>query len=561
MFLPSLLDQRAFYLSVDDHYLAAQLRSELAYVHEHWREPGRPTMALLLTRTMLQLGQAPVHESPLLALIKELLDGRCELVPVKVGPLSQLVVTSASERIEGAAASGLDHHGASYALPATTYLADDPAANRPLEPQREFEVEQEGDREVLLQALRASTNLHEQLELLAALKAVAGLDDETGLGGPGQPVTVRMLLEEVYGKASRAKLWAPLRRASELLAKADITLSDAVTELLVRQKRVAVGKAYSSASVIREPLPHTEIVAKIRAGSGGDARMRVLAQELLIGLSVLIKSEPQLFEGLMTLRVGYLVLLIVNELARETALSQTEAYERLMTLSPFEVQLRLRQVLAGYEGLRRATFQRESLHARAHGAIDWGVVPATTASETLDQDDWCRKRQIDGEIIRLPEGFYSRVWGLLEHCRGLVIGSKLERRNRIDSARTLSETTPGEQNFARRIDHLLSKIQAPEYRHLTVEALQELAEIFGRNPDLAFDDDIVVDVLIGHAVRLCWLDHRPERRERYEEDKAAAWRLFYESPPAECARCIGRALEFLAELGDREAVASGEASS
>ena len=46
--------------------------------------------------------------------------------------------------------------------------------------------------------------------------------------------------------------------------KADITLSDAVTELLVRQKQISVGKAYSEASLITEPMAHGEIIEKIR---------------------------------------------------------------------------------------------------------------------------------------------------------------------------------------------------------------------------------------------------------------------------------------------------------
>lgn len=112
--------------------------------------------------------------------------------------------------------------------------------------------------------------------------------------------------------------------------------------------------------------------------------------------------------------------------------------------------------------------------------------------------------------------------------------------------------TPGEQNFARRIEHLLNKIQAPEYRHVNVEALQELGEIFRVNPDLYFEDYISLDVLIGHAVRIAWLDGQPERASAYEADKATAWRSFYGLPPRTCAIYLARALEFLTTLGSPE---------
>jgi phosphorylase kinase alpha/beta subunit len=56
---------------------------------------------------------------------------------------------------------------------------------------------------------------------------------------------------------------------------------------------------------------------KINRFCSEDERDRALTQEILVYLSVLIKSEPELFEGLLTLRVGYLILLLTGELARE----------------------------------------------------------------------------------------------------------------------------------------------------------------------------------------------------------------------------------------------------
>jgi phosphorylase kinase alpha/beta subunit len=86
----------------------------------------------------------------------------------------------------------------------------------------------------------------------------------------------------------------------------DVNLSDAVTELLVRQKQVTVGKAYSEASLIRDPVPHTEILDKINRFCSEDERDRALTQEVLVYLSVLIKAKPQLFDGLTDLAGGLL---------------------------------------------------------------------------------------------------------------------------------------------------------------------------------------------------------------------------------------------------------------
>ena len=556
VFLPSFLDQQRFYLTLDYHFLVAQIRSELAYIYDHWREPGRPTVTIMLTHTMFQLGRKPIHESPLLALMQELKAGRCDHVPVKVGPLHQLMMTAGMERIDNVNGYRLGSISVGSIPLWTSYLGFEPDRDGPLTVLEEFDLERETDLERLLTQLRESSNVYEQIELLSTLKHLRRGDFDTGLGGPNRPVTVDNLLDEIYAKASQLEQWDILRRAAGLLEKADITLSDAVTELLVRQKQISVGKAYSEASLITEPMAHGEIIEKIRDLCGEDVRDHVLTQEILIDLSILIKAEPSLFDGLLTLRIGYLILLITSELAREQGLTQDEAFGQLLTLSPYDIKMRLRQVLAGFSGLNQTIFQRESLHVKPHAVINWRVIPEdiepAIVENILSEQDWWRKRVIDGEITRLTEEFYTRVWTVLQHSKGIVMGNKFDRKNRLDSELILSEMTSGEQNFERRITHLLSKIQAPEYRHVNLEALRELGEIFKVNPDLYVEDYISLDVLIGHAVRLGWLDQQPDRAKAYDYDKATAWHSFYRLPPSQCARYISMALEFLTSLGESQ---------
>ena len=152
----------------------------------------------------------------------------------------------------------------------------------------------------------------------------------------------------------------------------------------------------------------------------------------------------------------------------------------------------------------------------------------------------------------VPRNFYPGVWGLLQHCRGLLIGDKLERRNRLDSA-LLAEKTPDEQNFAVLVEHLLSKIEAPEYRQLSIEALLSLMAFFEANPDVCFDDHIALDVVIGHAVRLGWLEQDPAHElSDYSSHKAAAWDGFYRASPT---RCRELCVEALHQLVDSEIAA------
>jgi phosphorylase kinase alpha/beta subunit len=176
------------------------------------------------------------------------------------------------------------------------------------------------------------------------------------------------------------------------------------------------------------------------------------------------------------------------------------------------------------------------------------VLPTISEEIEIPADGWRRFRQTEGALNRVPKNFFKEVWLLMQHCKGLVIGDKLERRNRLESEIMLSEMTAGERNFALLVEHLLNKIEAPEYRQVNVEALMELATIVANNPNLQIEEYIVLDVLIGHAVRLAWLENHPHRSDNYDEDKATAWPSFYNSSPQDCANYILKAFRFLTEF-------------
>ncbi|MBE9097008.1 glycoside hydrolase family 15 protein [Tychonema sp. LEGE 07203] len=549
VFLPSFLDRQEFYLTLDYHFLVSKIKSEIAHIHCHWYQLGRPTVTLMLTRTMLETGP-----EALLELMKELRDGHCNNTPVKLGNLKQLMLTAGTERIDFMHDFEFTESPVTGAAETRSYLSYNPEKTWPLGHTQEFKLECETNTQFLLDSLRGSENLYEQIELLHTLVRLKGLYFDTGFGGAEATVQVVDLLNEVYTKSgessSQSKIqWAVIRHAAGLLDKVDISLSDAVTDILVRQKQITVGKAYSEDSVISRPGSYTEVMDKIREFCGEDIRERVLTQEILIYLGLLIKAEPQLFKGLLTLRVSYFILLLTSELARELRVTQNEAYEYLMQLSPFEIKNRLRQVLAEYEEMNQILKQQESLRVKQpEKDIEWVVAPVSEEPQ-MPAGGWRRKRQMEGTVNRVPKDFYPTVWGLLRHCKGLIIGDKLERRNRLDSDIILAEMTPGEKNFALQIEHLLNKIVAPEYRQVNIEALMELAAIGRRNPELKVEEYIVLDVLVGHAVRLNWQGKHPERAEKYDEDKAAAWQAFYNTSPYVCASHVLDAFRFLTKFG------------
>jgi phosphorylase kinase alpha/beta subunit len=68
------------------------------------------------------------------------------------------------------------------------------------------------------------------------------------------------------------------------------------------------------------------------------------------------------------------------------------------------------------------------------------------------------------------------------------------------------------------------------------------------NPQVRFDDDLALDVVIGHAVRVGWQQSHPETSvAEYGLHKAAAWDRFYRASPAACRRWQLQALRELSQ--------------
>ncbi|KST64473.1 glycoside hydrolase family 15 protein [Mastigocoleus testarum] len=554
--LPSFLDSQQFYLTLDYHFLLDEFTTTLAYIQKYWRDPGRPTLTLMLTRmtqTMMETGNPELMKS-----LQDLKDGLFNGVRVKLGRLNQFMLTSAIERIDVSPNFEFSYSSVDNAVPRCYYLSCDREQTWPLAHTQEFQMECETNLELLLSYLHASENLYEQVELLQTLTRLHGLEFETGFGTFECPARVKDLLNEVYTRAGELGIWAVVRRAAGLLQMADMHLSDVVTSLLVRGKQIAIGRSYNEDSLITVPLSHKEIVEKINHFCGEDIRDRVLTQEILIYLSNLINTEPQLFEGLITIKVGYLILLITGELAWKLNVTQDEAYEHLMQLSPFEVRNKLRYCLVEYVGVSEVLRQQESLHSQQRESeINWNLQREGSEKVENPLNGWRHFRNIEGTTGRVPKDFYQQVWLLMKHCQGLVVGDKLERRNRLESKLLISEMTPGEKNFALTVEHLLNKIESPEYRQINIEALMQLAVIVAKNPKLQIAEYIVLDVVIGHAVRLSWLEDKPKRTRHYDEDKAQAWQSFYDSSPQECAVYIVKAFRFLIMFAQKVGVSNG----
>jgi len=544
LFLPVATDPRASLGAHDPAWLAQRIRAEIAFLHRHAGGTGRPTLAVLLRPEHL----GPGHEA-LVALAADLRGRRLDGVPVRLDRLATLLPTAASERIDDLGDWIDDAH-----LPMGTAAGNRRLRRRddasPLAPEAALAIEREGRAE-LIARLVGGDGLEQQAAALAELARRDGLDALVPLDG-GRAARLGELLDEVDAAAAERGAWGVMRTVAGVRDRLDPAFVDALDELLVAQKRVVLGKGYSEDSVLTRPVPVADLRERLRVFGSGDLRDRSLTQEIVVALADLARAAPERFRGVLTLRVGALVALLATQLAAEADLTPDEGHERLVNLSPAEVAARLDGVLARGDDLTSRLRDRERLTLTG-GAIRWRPPAAAGAEADAPPGGWWRWRQREGALNRVPQGFHPRVWTLLGHARGLVIGDKLDRRHRIDADAARAATTAGETNFALRVEHLLQRIPAPEYRHLSVEALATLAEVVAQEPSVRLDGDLVVDVLVGHAVRRAWLAQVGEAgRERYDADTAAAWAAFYDRSPADVAGWFVAALRSLVRPADGE---------
>ena len=544
LFLPQFMDQKGFYIAMDNQLLIQRLRLELVYIAKHWDKPGQPLLVINIKQNMM----AGEDRQVLLDFIRQLQTGSLNGISIRVGLLAGFLETACREKI------GYLHDFSfsdvslyDMARPFTNIM---PLMDQQLLPLDAYQLTEWdlGSDAALLTELQSNANLYAQLEALTLLAQRHGLDHDTGLSNDaGQICRVRDLLEEVYVRAGNLHAWQIVRRCAGLLGKYDINLEHGATEMLVRQHGLTVGRAYSGKATLRRPTDSWQILETIRTFNPDDSSQQIIIQELIIYLGMLIKLNPDLFADMHTIRVGHILQLIIARQKRLSSTSLDAAFNEILSLPPHALSQLVQETLEDYSNSETQLGRVENLRYE-------GEQPSLGSARFPDSmdpkhfggaDDWYAWREQQGSVGRENEEFFTGVWDLLHHCKGLMIGEKYNSKRRIESETMLAQMTAGEQSFRLHINHILNKIQAPIYRQLSVEALRALASIVRNNPELHIDDTLVTDILIGHAVRLSWLQAFPQYRDHYEECVSLAWQAFYQLPPHALANGILDALVYL----------------
>ena len=76
--------------------------------------------------------------------------------------------------------------------------------------------------------------------------------------------------------------------------------------------------------------------------------------------------------------------------------------------------------------------------------------------------------------------------------------------------------------------------------------IESLSSLWKENRDFHVENDIILDVLIGHAVRLAW--QKNHSLDHYNEERSLAWEAMYKLSPIEADKIFIETFMYLLTL-------------
>lgn len=198
-----------------------------------------------------------------------------------------------------------------------------------------------------------------------------------------------------------------------------------------------------------------------------DVIQAVLQQEVVLYSGRLIATNPDIYRGVLKIRIGWVLE------AMRLYLAMSGNSPDLDNLSPYSVRILLQRVLT---------------------ISEWANDEKLTVLQ---------RRQLEGCLCRVPKQFYNLVWDVLSRTpKGILVMGHL-----IPTEPTLTSMSRTELAFSLLVEEQFNHISQPERRQVTVELLCIVATILARNPELRFKDVLNLDQLLDDAFKMYCKDN------------------------------------------------------
>ncbi|XP_061863859.1 phosphorylase b kinase regulatory subunit beta isoform X1 [Colius striatus] len=480
-----IFDLSDFYMSQDVMMLIDDIKNALQFIKQYWKMHGRPLFVVLIREDNIRGSRF----NPILDMLAAFKKGVVGGVKVHVDRVQTLISGAVVEQLDFLRITESEEAPIFKSLEELD-LPKHSKVKRQSSTPNASELEQQPDVNIndwknkstyeILQKLNDCNCLASQALLSSILLKREGPNFITKEG------TVAEHIERIYRRAGSKKLWSVVRFAASLLGKLVDSLAPSITNVLVQGKQVTLG-ACGQEVVISNPLSPAVIKDIIyKKCQLQDEREAVVQQELVIHVGWIISNSPELFSGMLKIRIGWIIHAMKYELKiRAGDMPAKDLYQ----MSPSEVKQLLLDILQPQEQGR----------------------------------GWLNRRRLDGSLNRTPAGFYDRVWQILERTpNGLIVAGKF-----LPQQPTLSDMTMYEMNFSLLVEDMLQNIDQPEYRQIIVELLMVISVILERNPELEFQDKVDLDKVVHEAFHEFQKDHGNPKGAENPDDRTA----FYNTHP------------------------------
>ncbi|NXW23341.1 KPBB kinase, partial [Circaetus pectoralis] len=481
-----IFDLSDFYMSQDVMMLIDDIKNALQFIKQYWKMHGRPLFVVLIREDNIRGSRF----NPILDMLAAFRKGIVGGVKVHVDRVQTLISGAVVEQLDFLRITETEEAPVFKSLEELD-LPKHSKVKRQSSTPNASELEQQPDVNIndwknkstyeILQKLNDCNCLASQALLSSILLKREGPNFITKEG------TVAEHIERIYRRAGSKKLWSVVRFAASLLGKLVDSLAPSITNVLVQGKQVTLGAFGQEEEVISNPLSPGVIKNIIYEKCHlQDEREAVVQQELVIHVGWIISNSPELFSGMLKIRIGWIIHAMKYELKiRAGDMPAKDLYQ----MSPSEVKQLLLDILQPQQQGR----------------------------------SWLNRRQIDGSLNRTPAGFYDRVWQILERTpNGLIVAGKF-----LPQQPTLSDMTMYEMNFSLLVEDMLQNIDQPEYRQIIVELLMVISVILERNPELEFQDKVDLDKVVQEAFHDFQKDHSSPKGAEKQDDMTA----FYNTHP------------------------------
>ncbi|NWS73672.1 KPBB kinase, partial [Crotophaga sulcirostris] len=481
-----IFDLSDFYMSQDVMMLIDDIKNALQFIKQYWKMHGRPLFLVLIREDNIRGSRF----NPILDMLAAFRKGVVGGVKVHVDRVQTLISGAVVEQLDFLRITDADEAPVFKSLEELD-LPKHSKVKRQSSTPNASELEQQPDVNIndwknkstyeILQKLNDCNCQASQVLLSSILLKREGPNFITKEG------TVAEHIERIYRRAGSKKLWSVVRFAASLLGKLVDSLAPSITNVLVQGKQVTLGAFGQEEEVISNPLSPAEIKNIIYEKCHlQDEREAVVQQELVIHIGWIISNSPELFSGMLKIRIGWIIHAMKHELKiRAGDMPAKDLYQ----MSPSEVKQLLLDILQPQQQGR----------------------------------GWLNRRHIDGSLNRTPAGFYDRVWQILERTpNGLIVAGRF-----LPQQPTLSDMTMYEMNFSLLVEDMLQNIDQPEYRQIIVELLMVISVILERNPELEFQDKVDLDKVVQEAFHDFLKDHSSLKGSENQDDMTA----FYNTQP------------------------------